>query len=191
MPVDLLPKLKRKPVIAGIRLGADLERALAEGVEVFFALAGTIFDLEETASRICAARRLVFAHIDLIEGVGRDGAGLRYLARNFGIHGILSTRSALVRAAREEGLLAIQRLFLLDSEALNTGIQVVERSEPDAVEVLPGLIIPSMIHRLPVEKLPPIIAGGLVETEPELRAILATRVVAVSTSKEALWSFTP
>jgi glycerol uptake operon antiterminator len=184
---DLLRRLRKKPVIGGIKQGGNLTRALSSGIEVFFILTGTIFDLEVTAARLRQEGRLVLAHIDLIEGVGRDASGLRYLARNLGIHGILSTRNALVRAAKEEGLLAVQRLFMLDSEALATGVSVAERSNPDAIEVLPGLIIPQVIHRLPVKRLPPLIAGGLVETEAEVDQILRAGAVAVSTSREELW----
>ncbi|MGE5508600.1 MAG: glycerol-3-phosphate responsive antiterminator [Chitinophagales bacterium] len=187
---DLLPRLRRKPVIGGIKHGGNLSRALSSGIEVFFVLTGTIFDLEVTAARLRQEGRLVLAHIDLLEGVGRDAPGIRYLARHLGIHGILSTRNALIRAAKEEGLLAVQRLFMLDSEALATGLSVAERSTPDAIEVLPGLIIPQVIHRLPLGKLPPLIAGGLVETAAEVEQILAAGAVAVSSSREELWGYT-
>lgn len=186
---SLLRALRKKPVIGGLKQGVELGRAMAAGIEVFFALTGTIFDLEATATRVREAGRLILAHIDLLEGVGRDASGIRFLARNLGVHGILSTRSALVRAAKEEGLLAVQRLFLLDSEALHTGLAVAARSAPDAIEVLPALVLPQVIHRLPVRQLPPLIGGGLVETREELAAVLACGAVGVSTSCEELWNF--
>lgn len=188
---ELIRRLRKKPVIGGIKQGGDLRRALEAGVQVFFALTGTIFDLEVTATRVKQEGRLIFAHLDLLEGIGRDASGLRFLARHFGIHGILSTRTNLIRAAKEEGLLAIQRLFLLDSEALRTGLSAAQRSAPDAIEVLPGLVLPQVIHRLPVRQLPPLIGGGLVETPEEVTSILRAGALAVSTSREDLWSFPP
>ncbi|MGE5553123.1 MAG: glycerol-3-phosphate responsive antiterminator [Betaproteobacteria bacterium] len=185
----LIQRLRRKPVIGGLKQGANLNRGIDAGVEVFFALTGTIFDLEVTAARVREAGRLILAHIDLLEGVGRDAPGIRFLARNLGIHGILSTRNSLIRAAREAGLLAVQRLFLLDSEALSTGLSVAERSTPDAIEVLPGLVIPQVVHRLPIRHLPPLIGGGLVETPEEVCSILDAGAVAVSTSREELWNY--
>lgn len=186
---QFLQRLRRKPVIGGIKQGTDLRRPLDAGIEVFFALTGTIFDLERTATRVREAGRLILAHIDLLEGVGRDAPGIRFLARQIGVHGILSTRNTLVRAAKEEGLLAVQRLFLLDSEALHTGLASAARGAPDAIEILPGLVIPQVIHRLPVRQLPPLIAGGLVETPEEVRQILASGILAVSTSCEELWDY--
>lgn len=188
---DLVSRLRKKPVIGGMKQGANLRRALADGVEVFFALTGTIFDLELTAARIREADRMILAHIDLLEGIGRDAPGIRYLARNLGVHGILSTRSALIRAAKAEGLIAVQRVFLLDSEALSTGLSAAARGGPDAIELLPGLVIPGIVHRLPVRQLPPLIGGGLVETVAEVEAILSAGAVAVSTSREELWSYPP
>ncbi|HEX6971041.1 MAG TPA: glycerol-3-phosphate responsive antiterminator, partial [Limnochordia bacterium] len=77
----------------------------------------------------------------------------------------------------------------LDSEALKTGLGVLRSSHPDAVEMLPGLILPYIAHRLPIDELPPIIAGGMIETEQELKAVLASPAMAVSTSREALWGY--
>jgi glycerol uptake operon antiterminator len=182
-------RLKRKPVIGGMKQGSDLQRAIDQGVEVFFILTGTIFDLEVKAAQIKEHGRLVLAHVDLLEGIGRDASGIRFLAKRLGVDGVLSTRNAVIRAAKDEGLLAVQRLFLLDSEAVRTALTIAERSNPDAVEVLPGLIIPSIIHRLPTQNLPPLIAGGLVETRAEVKAILQSGAVAVSTSREELWGY--
>ncbi|HHY62487.1 MAG TPA: glycerol-3-phosphate responsive antiterminator, partial [Firmicutes bacterium] len=131
----------------------------------------------------------VFCHIDLIQGIGKDPAGIDWLADEIGISGILTTRSNLIRAAKASGLIAIQRLFLLDSESLKTAIDIVSSSRPDAVEILPALVLPSLIHRLPVRKLSPFIAGGLVETVPELEAVVSTGALGVSTSKQELWKF--
>jgi len=185
--------LRKKPVIAALRQAADIDAALDVGAEVVFLLSGTIFDLENvlnTAAKKRPDRRTVICcHIDLLQGIGRDEAGLRFLARHVGVDGILTTRSQLVRAARQEGLLAVQRIFLLDSSAIETAVNVLSKSNPDAIEILPALVLPTVWNRLPVDQLPPIIAGGLVQTEDELRSVLRAPVRAVSTSQASLWSF--
>lgn len=187
----LLPHLERSPVIAGVKSVAAARRAMAAGVGMLFYLSGTIFDLKELLAERKGREPLVFAHVDLLQGIGKDAWGMRFLAREVGVDGILTTRTSLIRAARSERLFAIQRLFALDSEALKTGFAVIQSAEPDAVELLPALILPHIHHRLPLASLPPIIAGGLVETAAELEAVLRTPALAVSTSREALWRVRP
>jgi len=186
-----LQALERTPVIAGIKNLTDVETALDAGVEILFFLSGTIFDLQSLANQAWRRRALVFAHVDLLQGIGRDVPGMRFLAREIQVDGVLTTRTQLIKAAKDEGLYAIQRFFMLDSEALKTAVNVLKNSRPDAVEILPALILPHIWHRLPIAQLPPIIAGGLVETPAELEAVLRTPVKAVSTSRPDLWSYRP
>lgn len=182
-----LRSLKRKSVIAGIKQPADADAAMAAGVEIMFLLTGSIFDLKALVDRVHDGGGLLFAHVDLLRGIGKDPQGMRFLAREIGIDGMLSTRSHLIRAAKDEGLYTVQRFFMLDSEALNTAVNVLTKSKPDAVEILPALVLPNIRHRLPVADLPPIIGGGLVETEAELQGVLQARIQAVSTSRRELW----
>ena len=179
--------LQKTPVIAGAKDVASVSVALEAGIGIIFFLTGTIFDLARATALVRETPAMLFAHVDLLQGVGKDPAGIRWLGQELGIHGIVSTRSNLIKAAQEEGLRAIQRLFVLDSEALRTGLKVVTSTAPDAVELLPGLVVPYIQHRIPFDALPPVIAGGLVETEAEVRTILKTPAVSVSTSRTELW----
>ncbi len=180
--------LKARPVVAGLRRSADVGAAIQGGVGVLFILGEDIFALQESAARAHAEGRLLLAHVDLIKGVGRDEAGVRFLAQGLHVDGILTTRANLIGPARREGLIAIQRLFVLDSESLETGLPSVARAAPDAVEVLPGVILPLVASRLKAAGLPPVIAGGLIRTPRQVEEILAAGAVAVSTGERSLWS---
>ncbi|BAS27069.1 glycerol-3-phosphate responsive antiterminator [Limnochorda pilosa] len=183
-------RLQERRVIAGVKEPAQMARALAAGVRVIFYLTGTIYDVAKAVRRKEAEEpdALLFCHVDLIQGLGKDEVGVRFLAQDLKVDGILTTRRHLVQAARDVGLLAIQRVFMLDSEGLRTALGVLKGGRPDAIEILPALVVPHIAHRLPWEALPPAIAGGLVETRSELEQILATPVKAVSTSREELWA---
>lgn len=183
--------LRRHRVIPGIKGLPELRQALAINAKLVFFLTGSIFSLKE-AVRLCAENgTTVFAHVDLLNGIGKDAEGMRFLAQEIGVHGMLSTRSFLVKAAAQAGLLTIQRLFAVDSEALKTGFDVIKSAKPDALEILPALVLPSISQRLPFSELPPVIAGGLLETSDEVDRVLRTPVVAVSTSKALLWRARP
>lgn len=181
--------LRRRPAIPALKQVREIEIAAECDAKLVFFLTGTIRDLTEVCKRAQNHNIAVFCHIDLIQGLGKDPAGIDWLATEIGVSGILTTRTNLVRAAKAAGLVAIQRLFLLDSESLKTGIDIVSSSQADAVEILPAIVLPSLAHRLPVGKLSPFIAGGLVETVAELKAIISTGALGVSTSKQDLWTF--
>lgn len=178
--------LMRTPVIAGLKNIRDVYTAAAAGIRICFFLTGTIFELREIAAVTRENDQLLFAHVDLIQGVAKDASGIRLLAEEVDIDGILTTKSHLIRVAKDHGLLAIQRLFMLDSEALRTALHILKSSHPHAVEILPALILPNIRRRLP-DDLPPVIGGGLVETVDELKAVLQAPVLAVSTSNHDLW----
>lgn len=180
--------MAQKPIIAGLKGLTEAKRVCEAGIKICFYLTGNIFELREL-TRLCQDQgQMVFAHVDLISGIAKDEHGMQVLAQEVGVHGILTTKGYLITAAKKAGLLGIQRLFVLDSEALKTGLRMVSSSQPDAVEILPALILPYMRNRLP-KRLPPIIAGGLVETREELEQVLNPPVLAVSTSRTELWNY--
>lgn len=83
-------------------------------------------------------------------------------------------------------MLAIQRLFLLDTIALEKSYSMLERTRPDFVEVLPG-IIPRMVTEVFERTGIPIIAGGLIRTVDDVEQAMDAGAVAVTTSNIELW----
>ena len=186
---ELKEKLSKRPIIAAIREFWDIAIALEKKVAVIFVLCGDIFDLMRIKREIRDSGVLLFAHLDLIEGIGKDKAGIKFLKQEIGIDGILTTRSRLIKFAKKETLFTIQRLFILDSEGLGTGISVVRECSPWAIEILPGIILPRLKDDLARQNLPPIIAGGLNRTEKEIKEVLKSGALAISTSRKELWGF--
>jgi glycerol uptake operon antiterminator len=181
--------LRDRPVIAGLRHSTGVETAIRHGVGVLFILGEDIFALKDSVAKAHAEDRLILAHVDLIKGIGRDEAGVRFLGRDLGVDGILTTRANLIGPARREGLIAVQRLFVLDSESLEAGLPTVLRAAPDAVEVLPGVILPLIAGRLKEGALPPLVAGGLIRTRRQVEEILQSGAVGISTGEESLWGY--
>ena len=130
--------LEASPVVAALKSAQDAHVAAQSQVAVAFVLGGSILTMDHIMEALRG--KLVFLHMDLIEGVGRDAAGLEYAARHWQPAGIITTRAPLVRRARELGLLAVQRVFLLDSASIKSGTQLISQCQPDMVEVMPGVI---------------------------------------------------
>jgi len=184
---ELRECFKEHPVIASIRNNTDFTYALNSKAAALFILHGDIFNLPQIMKECKNRNKLVFLHMDLIKGIGRDREGIIYLARKELCDGIVTTKSNLINIAKKEGLIAIQRLFLLDSAALKTGELLLKNNQPDAVEILPGIAAPYFIEHIYKELLCPVIAGGLISDKSEIEKLLQRGVLAVSTSKKELW----
>ncbi|MBJ6896438.1 glycerol-3-phosphate responsive antiterminator, partial [Vibrio cholerae] len=82
------------------------------------------------------------------------------------------THRHVVELARGAGLITIQRLFAIDSGAVDRGLKLIRRASPDCVEILPGLASPEIAVQYRRALDLPALAGGLVRDERTVRAIL-------------------
>ena len=186
--MDLQYYTRANPIIAAVRDVGDLDQALTATVRTVFLLTGDINNVADCVRSARSAGKGIYLHLDLLEGLGKDKAAVRFLAEEARPDGIITTRSNLIQAAKKEGLYTIQRIFILDSLSIETGIANVRATLPDAVECLPG-ILPRVFGEL-VKELPlPIIAGGLIKYPEEIREVLQAGVKAVSVSNKKLWNF--
>src|SRR5688572_30201510 len=129
----------------------------------------------------------VLLHVDLVNGLTNDESGLRYVARAFErVDGIVTTRHHLAPLAKKLGLLCVVRLFLQDGRAVERGLGVIDKSRPDAVELLPGVAFLQVAERFAGLAIP-CIAGGLIRTKQTVEQILAAGCKAVSTTNVTLW----
>ncbi len=184
---DLRKCFREHPIIASIRNDADFKYALNSKVTALFILHGNIFNLPQIMLESKEHNKMIFLHMDLIRGIGRDKEGITYLAKKELCNGIVTTKSNLINIAKKEKLVAIQRLFLLDSAALKNGEQLLKNNQPDAVEILPGIAAPYFIEHIYKDLLCPVIAGGLISDKSEIEELFQKGVLAVSTSKKELW----
>lgn len=179
--------LIENPVIAAIRNEDDLQRVIASNAQVVFIIHGSIMSISDVSERLRAARKLVFIHIDMIEGLRGDTASLEFIKKYADPFGIITTKISSVRHAKQLGLSTIQRIFIIDSMSLDTGIRNVKEVAPDAVEVMPG-IASKIISKMQNEISIPIIAGGLISSKKDVLEALSSGAVAVSTSHFDLWN---
>jgi len=184
--VEIIDYLENNPIVATLHNNDSLAEAISSPVKVIFLLSGNILHISDMVNHLKCNDKKVFIHIDLIDGLGRDFASVDYIKQRIKPHGILSTRSNLLRHGKEIGLITIQRLFLLDSRALNSGVDIIKSYHPDFVEVLPG-IIPRGIEELKKRVHQPIIAGGMITLKDDVIQALKAGALAVSTSKKELW----
>ncbi|UOQ95615.1 glycerol-3-phosphate responsive antiterminator [Halobacillus shinanisalinarum] len=134
------------------------------------------------------AGKKVLIHVDLVQGLKADDYGMEFLGREVKPDGVISTRSTVIQRAKKYELITVQRLFLIDSQAIEHNVQIIKKAQPDYVEVLPG-ILPGMIQEVKDRLGVPVIAGGLIRTMEEVDEAIQSGASAVTTSRTELWKF--
>src|SRR5699024_4380299 len=145
-------------IIASVKKEGDIDKACNSSVNIAFLLTGNLQTTKEYINRLKSVDKVTFVHIDFIEGLANTPSAIKYIAESWKPDGIISTKSNLIKNAKEEGLMTIQRIFLIDRNAMKRGIKIARGCKPDAIEVLPG-IMPSIIGELTKLIHLPIIAG--------------------------------
>ncbi|GAF13033.1 glycerol uptake operon antiterminator regulatory protein [Bacillus sp. JCM 19046] len=171
-----------QPFIHAITNEHQEERCLQSDLNTIFLLTGNMHLLPDQVYHFQKKGKEVFVHVDLISGIACHTAdGMKYVAEVIAPDGIISTRSQSIMQAKKCGLKTVQRVFLIDSHALEKAVQTVNKIKPDAVEAMPGLM-PRVIKDLVGMTKVPIVAGGLFKTKDEMNQALQAGAIAVSAS---------
>lgn len=186
MANKLITKLHMNPIIGALHHVEKLDELLESDVEVVFILTCDIFELKDIVEKVKARGKDVYVHLDLIDGISHNVTGLRYINDVVKLDGIMTTKSNLIKEAKSMGIFTIQRLFLLDSLNLESGLQSVKKNDPDAIEVLPG-VMPKIVNRIVEITRKPVITGGLVMDKEDVVNALGAGAMGVSTSKNDIW----
>ena len=176
-----------RKVCAAVRTREDFDYALESKVDVIFLLYSNILNMNSYIEKAHKAEKKIFIHMDFVEGVGKDRIGLEYL-KNLGVDGILTTRSNMIRAAKELGLVTIQRFFIVDSHSVDTAVESIRIAKPDVVEIMPG-VVRKKIREFAEKVSTDILAGGLVEFKEDVDLAIEAGATAVSTADRELWNY--
>ena len=177
---------RKYPVIAAIRGPEDFARALSGDVRVISVVGGNIFQMTDQLLQAKEEKKTVLFHMDLVEGIGRDKAGMHYAKETFGIAGIHSTRSHIIKLAKAEDLITIHRLFITDFQSITSGLSMVKISNPDFVEVTPG-VLPRSVNTISRSQGKRVIASGLVQSEKDIQILLRAGASNMVCSSQSLW----
>jgi len=148
---------------------------------------GELYNLEKLVRKVESYGKKVFLHTDLIKGLNQDKNATRFIAENIGPKGIVTTKSIVIKQAKQYGLKVVHHLFMIDTNAFESGIKNVNASKPDAVEIMPGLM-PSIIHEFKMKVDVPLLVGGLVKSIAEMTALWNAGACSVITGSTDLWS---
>ncbi|MFD7921826.1 glycerol-3-phosphate responsive antiterminator [Streptomyces sp. NPDC059740] len=178
--------LEDHPVVASVKDDEDLRAVLRSDCSVVFLLYGTLLNLPDLVRTLKDHGKTVFVNVDLLEGFGGKEIVVTYVRERTVADGVLSSKAHMVRAAREQGLFAVHRFFLIDSLSYRNLARQVRLSKADCVEILPGCM-PRVIGWVVADIEVPLIAGGLVCDRDDVFAALGAGAAAVASSNHAVW----
>ncbi|MEV5026900.1 glycerol-3-phosphate responsive antiterminator [Paenibacillus sp. LPE1-1-1.1] len=178
--------LNGQNVLPAVHKLKDVEAVLASPFSYMVLLGGHLGQLKNIVDLANQHGKKVLLHADLIDGLKNDEYAAEFLCQSIRPAGIISTRSSVIGRTKQNGLIAIQRLFLIDSDALERSYTVLDKNRPDFIEVLPG-VIPDIISEVKERSGIPIIAGGLIRTQAHVKQALEAGASAITTSRKELW----
>lgn len=177
---------KEQRILPAMRNLKHFDRILNSSYEYIVLLEVHISNVKNLIETANKQDKKVLVHADLIQGLKTDDYGADFICHDLKPAGIISTRTSMVAKAKSKGLIAIQRTFLLDTIALEKSYTLIDRTKPDFIEVLPG-IIPEMIDEVKERTGIEVISGGLIRTPAQVEKALEYGAVAVTTSDPMIW----
>ena len=143
-------------------------------MQTVFVLYGDICGIAGIVRRIKDAGKIAIVHADLITGLAAKEISVDFLHSTTLADGIISTRTNMIQRAKELQMIAILRVFLIDSMAF------------DAIDILPGLM-PSMIRKVRQMTGIPVLTGGLITEKREVMQALEAGALAISSTAPDVW----
>ena len=150
--------MDNSPIIAAIKDMTGLEKCLTCDSQIIFILFGDICNISDIVDKVKSAGKTAMVHIDLINGLSGKEIAVDFIQKFTRADGIITTKPALIKRARELELSTILRFFVIDSMAYSSIEKQLRSVKPDYIEILPALM-PKVVSRIcRISKVPVLLA---------------------------------
>ena len=178
--------LENSPIIVAIKDDEGLKKCKTSDSQVVFILYGDICNIPDIVDEVKSAGKLAFVHLDLITGLSAKEIAADFVKRYTKADGIITTKPALIKRAKELSLYTILRLFVIDSMAYENIERQLKACHPDLIEILPALM-PKVVRKICLLSSTPVIAGGLVSDKEDVMELLDAGVISISSTNPGVW----
>jgi glycerol uptake operon antiterminator len=127
----------------------------------------------------------VYVNVDHIDGIHPDSVGLRFLAYQLHIVGIVSSNPRILALGKTFELETIQRLFAVDSTGLEAALESLDSHKVDLLDISPALVIPFVVSHIHLPL--PFIGSGLISTFQQVQSVLGAGALRVTTARPELY----
>lgn len=148
MEMKFYDYLDANPVIAAVKDMDGVKKCCErEEIKIVFILFGDVCSICRIVEELKAHGKVAMVHMDLVSGLSGKEVAVDFIKKNTRADGIISTKPALIKRARELDLYTTLRVFVLDSMAFENIEKQMGLARPDSIEILPGLM-PKVIRRV-------------------------------------------
>ena len=91
--LKIVEKLELCPIISAVH-EPQFNDALSSPCEIVFLLEGDVMTVGQKIDVAHKSGKLIFVHIDLMKGIGKDKCGVQFLA-NLGVDGIINLQKRI------------------------------------------------------------------------------------------------
>ena len=127
----------------------------------------------------------VYVNVDHIDGIHPDTVGLRFLAHQLHIAGIVSSNPRILALGKTFELETIQRLFAVDSTGLEAALESLDSQKVDLLDISPALVIPFVVSHIHLPL--PFIGSGLISTFQQVQSVLRAGALRVTATRPELY----
>ncbi len=176
--IDIIKNQICVPVVPNMK---RMERFIDSNLKVCVLQDIHISLLEHMIKTLHDNNKLALVHIDMVHGISSDEHGAEFLCQRLRADGIISSKTRIIETTKKNRKIAIQRMFLIDSKSIERGIETIQKSQPDIVEVMPAIafnIIPYINNQIDI----PIIGGGLLKSKEDIIEGLKAGCIAFTVS---------
>ena len=183
---SLLSVSDQQKIIPVIESRNELLRVLnASQISTILLRHCNLLDLKPILDHALKRDVALYVNVDHIDGIHPDSAGLRFLAQQLHIAGIVSSNPRILSLGKSMELETIQRLFAVDSTGLESALETVDSRLVDLLDISPALVIPYVV---PHTELPlPFIGSGLISTYQQVQSVLRAGASRVMTARPELY----
>nr|WP_269719686.1 MULTISPECIES: glycerol-3-phosphate responsive antiterminator [Bacillus] len=178
--------MKNQTIIPAIRNIKEFNQFLQSNYQVGIFMDFHIAQMKSLYEVARQHEKKMILHVDKVNGIKADEYGTEFICQEFKPYGIISTKSNVIMKAKQKGVISIQRIFLIDGSSIEKNIKLFQKTDPDFIEILPG-VIPKAIESIRMRANKEVLTGGLIETREEVRSAIVAGATAVTTSKQELW----
>lgn len=174
------------PIICAIKDENGLQQCKDNDSEIVFILYGDICNIADIVKTVKSYGKLAMVHLDLIAGLSPKEVAVDFIRKYTQADGIITTKPALIKRAKELSLYTVLRFFVIDSMAFSNIERQLSAARPDLIEILPALM-PKVLSRICKMTNIPVIAGGLVSEKEDIMELLDAGVACISSTNPAVW----
>lgn len=179
--------LDNSPIIASIKDDEGLKACRDIESSVIFILYGDICTIADIVKTVKSYGKIAMVHLDLINGLSSKEICVDYIKKYTLADGIITTKPALIKRAKELSLHTILRVFVIDSFAYDNIEKQLHTARPDVIEILPALL-PKAMKKICSLSSVPVIAGGLISDKEDIVTLLDAGVISISSTSSEIWA---